>query len=61
MTLSHHHLAIVAWGEDVEEVEEEEEVAVTPRWKSWSPKTCLHSLEVEKPHKQYATACPALF
>jgi hypothetical protein len=32
-------------GEEVEEVEEEaEEVAVTPRWKSWSPKTCLHSL-----------------
>jgi hypothetical protein len=28
-------------GEEVEEVEEEaEEVAVTPRWKSWSPKTC---------------------
>ena len=47
MTLSHHHLAIVAWGEKVEEVEEEaeeaeeaEEVAVTPWWKNWSRKSC---------------------
>ena len=40
MTLSHHHLAIVAWGEEVEEVEEveeeaeEEAVTRSPWWNS---------------------------